>query len=475
MSNSEDPGVFVQISRPEGPLEDHICTKTPEEGLKNSEEGPKKRRRLHPAWAVAAVAFLALVGAAGFRAAPGVLMVPLQQEFGWSTTVLSAAVSINLVLFGLTAPFAAALMERFGVRAVTAVALGMIGAGSALTVLVTQSWQILLTWGLLIGLGTGSMALVFAATIANTWFSKSRGLVIGILTAGSAAGQLVFLPFIAMLAQDPGWRQASLLIAAGALAVVPLVLKFLKNSPADVGALPYGAEEPSGAPSVAAAAPEAAEPRRNAAVRALLVLRSASRNRTFWALAAGFAICGATTNGLIGTHFIPSAHDHGMPETTAAGLLAVVGIFDILGTIASGWLTDRFNPRILLAVYYQFRGIGLLVLPLLLGSSVQPSMIVFVVIYGLDWVATVPPTAAICRQVFGADGSVVFGWVFAAHQLGAAAAALAAGAIRDATGQYTYAWFGAAAMCTIAAVISATIRKDAGRRKPAAVATASVD
>lgn len=442
--------------------------------------GPSRKRRLHPAWMVAAVAFLALVGAAGFRAAPGVLMVPLQQEFGWSTTVLSGAVSINLVLFGLTAPFAAALMERFGIRAVTAVALVLIGAGSALTVLVNQSWQILLTWGLLIGLGTGSMALVFAATIANTWFSKSRGLVIGILTAGSAAGQLVFLPFIAMLAQDPGWRQASLLIAAGALAVVPLVLKFLKNSPADVGALPYGAEAPvaGGEPEPAAAAAShaapaaagAAEPSRNAAVRALQVLRRASRIRTFWALAAGFAICGATTNGLIGTHFIPSAHDHGMPETTAAGLLAVVGIFDILGTIASGWLTDRFNPRILLAVYYQFRGIGLLVLPLLLSATVQPSMIVFVVIYGLDWVATVPPTAAICRQVFGADGSVVFGWVFAAHQLGAAAAALAAGAIRDATGQYTYAWFGAAAMCTIAAIISATIRKDAGKRRSAPVA-----
>ena len=485
MTTPEDPGVFVRISRPEGPSEDDIWTKTQEESKRTSTEGPNKRRRLHPAWAVAAVAFLALVGAAGFRAAPGVLMVPLQQEFGWSTTVLSSAVSINLVLFGLTAPFAAALMERFGIRAVTAVALGLIGAGSALTVLVNQSWQILLTWGLLIGLGTGSMALVFAATIANTWFTKSRGLVIGILTAGSAAGQLVFLPFIAVLAQDPGWRQASLLIAAGALAVVPLVLKFLKNSPADVGALPYGAEEPSGAADESSATAGAAnrsagpagtaEPRRNAAVRALQVLRRASRNRTFWALAAGFAICGATTNGLIGTHFIPSAHDHGMPETTAAGLLAVVGIFDILGTIASGWLTDRFNPRILLAVYYQFRGIGLLVLPLLLGSSVQPSMIVFVVIYGLDWVATVPPTAAICRQVFGADGSVVFGWVFAAHQLGAAAAALAAGAIRDATGHYTYAWFGAAAMCTIAAVISATIRKDAGRRKPAAMAVASVE
>ena len=421
------------------------------------------RRRLHPAWTVAAVAFLALVGAAGFRAAPGVLMVPLQQEFGWSTTVLSAAVSINLVLFGLTAPFAAALMERFGIRAVTATALVLIGMGSALTVLVNQSWQILLTWGLLIGLGTGSMALVFAATIANTWFSRSRGLVIGILTAGSAAGQLVFLPFIAILAQDPGWRQASLLIAAGALAVVPLVLKFLKNSPADVGVLPYGAA-PAGGGAEEQPAAEAGD-RPNAAVRALQVLRRASKVRTFWALAAGFAICGATTNGLIGTHFIPSTHDHGMPETTAAGLLAVVGIFDIVGTIASGWLTDRFNPRVLLAVYYQFRGIGLLVLPLLLNAEVQPSMIVFVVIYGLDWVATVPPTAAICRETFGADGSVVFGWVFAAHQLGAAAAAIAAGALRDATGHYNYAWFGAAAMCTIAAVISATIRRNRSSRE----------
>ncbi|WP_120523224.1 MFS transporter [Arthrobacter celericrescens] len=427
----------------------------------------RKRRRLHPAWFVAAVAFLALVGAAGFRAAPGVLMVPLQAEFGWSTTVLSLAVSINLVLFGLTAPFAAALMERFGIRTVTSIALCLIGLGSALTVFVNQSWQILLTWGLLIGLGTGSMALVFAATIANTWFAKRRGLVIGILTAGSAAGQLVFLPFIAALAQSPGWRGASLLIAAGALAVVPLVLRWLRNSPADVGVRPYGAEEAEAEQPATTAAPGDSP---NAAVRALQVLKRASKVRTFWGLAAGFAICGATTNGLIGTHFIPSAHDHGMPETTAAGLLAVVGIFDIVGTIASGWLTDRFNPKILLAVYYQFRGIGLLVLPLLLGSTVEPSMIVFVVVYGLDWVATVPPTAAICRRVFGADGSVVFGWVFAAHQLGAAAAAVLAGFVRDATGHYTYAWIGAAAMCTVAAVISATIRKDAVHKEASPVA-----
>lgn len=467
-------------------------TGTPPEETRTPTGKAGRRRRLHPAWIVAAVAFLALVGAAGFRAAPGVLMVPLQEEFGWSTTVLSLAVSINLVLFGLTAPFAAALMERFGIRKVTSLALCLIGLGSALTVFVNQSWQILLTWGLLIGLGTGSMALVFAATIANTWFAKSRGLVIGILTAGSAAGQLVFLPFIAALAQNPGWRGASLLIAAGALAVVPLVLRWLRNSPADVGVLPYGAEEAAaaeaaaekpeataadagttaatlGKPAAVVAVPGAGDSP-NAAIRALQVLKRASKVRTFWALAAGFAICGATTNGLIGTHFIPSAHDHGMPETTAAGLLAVVGIFDIVGTIASGWLTDRFNPKVLLAVYYQFRGIGLLVLPLLLGSSVEPSMIIFVVVYGLDWVATVPPTAAICRSVFGADGSVVFGWVFAAHQLGAAVAALLAGFIRDATGHYNYAWLGAAAMCTVAAVISATIRKDAAKKEPVAVA-----
>lgn len=467
-------------------------TGTPPEETRTPTGKTGKRRGLHPAWIVAAVAFLALVGAAGFRAAPGVLMVPLQEEFGWSTTVLSLAVSINLVLFGLTAPFAAALMERFGIRKVTSLALCLIGLGSALTVFVNQSWQILLTWGLLIGLGTGSMALVFAATIANTWFAKSRGLVIGILTAGSAAGQLVFLPFIAALAQNPGWRGASLLIAAGALAVVPLVLRWLRNSPADVGVLPYGADEAAAVEpgNRAERGTKAAEARAtattpdktaavvaspgsgdspNAAIRALQVLKRASKVRTFWALAAGFAICGATTNGLIGTHFIPSAHDHGMPETTAAGLLAVVGIFDIVGTIASGWLTDRFNPKVLLAVYYQFRGIGLLVLPLLLGSSVEPSMIIFVVVYGLDWVATVPPTAAICRSVFGADGSVVFGWVFAAHQLGAAVAALLAGFIRDATGHYNYAWLGAAAMCTVAAVISATIRKDATKKDPVAV------
>jgi MFS family permease len=409
-----------------------------------------RRRRFHPAWIVAAVAFLALVGAAGFRAAPSVLMLPLEEEFGWSRTQLSLAVTVNLLLFGLMAPFAAALMARFGLRRVTSVALLLVASGAALSIFATQPWMLVLTWGVLIGLGTGSMALVFAATVADQWFIKSRGLVVGILTAGSATGQLAFLPFIALLVENAGWRQASLLVAGGALLVVPLVLAFLRNHPVDLGLTPYGAPEGY----------VYERPVRGNAVRvALATLARASRVRTFWALVAGFAICGATTNGLIGTHFIPSAHDHGMPETIAAGLLAVVGIFDIVGTIASGWLTDRINPRILLATYYGGRGLGLLVLPFLLSATVQPPIIIFVVIYGLDWVATVPPTVALCREVFGKDGPIVFGWVFAAHQVGAAIAAVSAGALRDATGEYTLAWFGAAALCLVAAAVSASITR----------------
>jgi predicted MFS family arabinose efflux permease len=325
-----------------------------------------------------------------------------------------------------------------------------VASGAGLSIFATEPWMLVLTWGVLIGVGTGSMALVFAATVADNWFVKSRGLVVGILTAGSATGQLVFLPFIALLVQNQGWRQASLLVAAGALAVVPLVLIFLRNHPVEVGLTPYGA------PADYAYEPR---PRGNAVKAALSTLVRASRVRTFWALVAGFAICGATTNGLIGTHFIPSAADHGMVETTAAGLLAVVGIFDIIGTIASGWLTDRINPRILLAAYYAFRGVGLLVLPFLLSATVQPPIIIFVVIYGLDWVATVPPTVALCREIFGKDGPIVFGWVFASHQVGAAIAATAAGVIRDQTGQYTAAWFGAAGLCMVAAVVSATITR----------------
>ncbi|MDF5755315.1 MFS transporter [Spongiactinospora sp. TRM90649] len=412
----------------------------------------RARRRPHRAWYVALIALVAIIGAAGFRATPGVLIGPLEQEFGWTRGTISMAVSINLVLYGVTAPFAAALMDRFGIRRVVSLALLLVAVGSGLTVLMNASWQLVLCWGVLVGFGTGAMALAFAATVADRWFVRHRGLVVGVLTAGGATGQLIFLPLLAYLAGNEGWRVASLTVSAAALAVVPLVWLLLRDHPQDVGTTALGAP---------ADAPRADPPSGGAARRALRVLGEAARTRSFWMLAGGFAICGASTNGLIQTHFIPAAHDHGMPEQTAAGLLALVGIFDIAGTVLSGWLSDRVDPRILLIAYYLLRGGSLLILPSLFDSTVVPSMLIFIVFYGLDWVATVPPTVALCRAVYGPDGSVVFGWVFASHQVGAGLAAVGAGLTRDIFGEYTFAWYGAGLLCAIAAVMSARIPKRA--------------
>jgi sugar phosphate permease len=415
-----------------------------------------RRRRFHRAWSVAAVACVAIIGAAGFRATPGVLITPLQDEFGWSRATISSAVSVNLVLFGLTAPFAAALMDRFGMRRVVASALALVALGSGLTVFMTASWQLVLCWGVLVGLGTGSMALVFVATVAGRWFVRHRGVVTGVLTAAGATGQLIFLPVLADIVARYGWRAAALTVTGAALVVVPLVVWLLRDNPADIGLTAYGAPAVADAPVPAATGSDAPAP--SAAARALGVLARAARSGTFWLLAGGFAICGASTNGLIATHFIPAAHDHGLPETTAANLLAVVGVFDIVGTVVSGWLTDRIDSRVLLGAYYALRGVSLLILPGLIGAAAQPSMLVFIIFYGLDWVATVPPTIALCRKHFGADGAVVFGWVFASHQIGAAFAATGAGLLRDATGGYSLAFATAGVLCFFAAVMSARIR-----------------
>ena len=411
-------------------------------------------RRVHPAWWAAAATFLALLGAAAFRATPSVMIEPLRAEFGWSIGTISMALSVNLALFGITAPFAAALMERFGVRRVVSIALLMVAAGSGLTVFMTASWQLVLLWGVIVGLGTGSMAMALVATVVGRWFVARRGLVSGILTAASATGQLIFLPTIAHIVQSAGWRTASLTISVCALAVVPVVLLFLRERPADVGALPYG-----GTPA------DVVPPLRTGAARlAVGTLVGATRTRTFWLLAGGFFVCGATTTGLVQQHFMPAAHDHGMPVTTAATLLALVGVFDLVGTIGSGWLTDRFDPRILLGAYYALRGVSLALLVPLFGADLNASVLAFVIFYGLDWVATVPPTLALTREVFGAAAPVVFGWIFASHQLGAACAALAAGIARDALGTYDAAWYGGAALCAVGAALSLSIRRPSAVR-----------
>lgn len=408
-----------------------------------------RRARLHPAWVVAGVTFATLLAAGAFRSVPGTLMQPLSSEFGWSLATISTAVSVNLVLYGLISPFAAALMQRVGVQKVVSVALLLVAAGAGGSVFVQQSWQLVLTWGVLVGVGTGSMAMTLAATVVGRWFVARRGLVTGVLTAAASAGQLVFLPLVAALAGRYGWRVPSLVIAAVALAVVPLVLFALHETPAARGVRAYGA------PVEAVPGPRAAP----APVSALGALSLAVRTRAFWFLAAGFAICGASTNGLIGTHFVSAAHDHGMPATTAASLLALVGVFDVAGTIASGWLTDRVDARFLLLGYYALRGVSLLLLPSVMSPGVEPATWVFVVFYGLDWIATVPPTVALARQHFGVAGPVVFGWVFASHQVGAAVAAFVAGALRDTTGSYDAAFTGAGALCLLAAVLSLLVSR----------------
>jgi sugar phosphate permease len=403
---------------------------------------------IHYAWIVFAVTFITLLAASGTRSTPAILMVPLEGEFGWSRATISLAVSINLVLFGFVGPFAAAMMDRWGIRPVVAGALLLVAAGAALTTLMTLPWQLYLLWGIVVGLGTGTMATVFAATVANRWFVKRRGLVVGLLTAASATGQLIFLPILGWLAQERGWRYVSLTVAICTLAVVPLVLVFLRNRPEDAGLRAYGAKDDD----------PLAPPRGNPVAIAFRGLAVASGNRNFWLLAATFFICGASTNGLIGTHLIPASIDHGMAAVTAASLLAVIGIFDVAGTTISGALTDRVDSRKLLFAYYGLRGLSLLYLPVAFGSP-SFALILFIVFYGLDWVATVPPTVAIASQTFGrASGPIVYGWIFTAHQLGAAVVASAAGVIRTVTGGYELAFIGSGLLCLLAAGLCLLMR-----------------
>lgn len=406
--------------------------------------------RIHRAWLVAGVTFLVLLASAAFRSSMGVMLVPFEEEFGWSRSAMSLAVSVNLVLYGVTAPFAAALMERFGIRQVAVLALALISLGTGLTVVMTSSWQLVILWGVLVGLGVGATALVFGALIANRWFRHRRGLVMGVFGAAWATGQLVFLPLITQTIHSFGWRTASIMIAVLSALLIPLVWWVIRDRPSEIGLKPYGDEGSAGDASSERNTTHSGWAAARSAIDGLVV---GMRTRTFWLLAGTFFVCGWTTNGIISTHFIPAAHDHGMATTAAAGLLAVVGIFDLIGTIGSGWLTDRFDPRLLLGIYYAMRGIALLGLPILLGPDIDPPLLVIMILFGLDWVATVPPTVILCTRFYGPErGPIIFGWVFAAHMVGAAAAAIVTGYIRDAAGDYATAWYLAGALAIAAAL-----------------------
>jgi len=408
-------------------------------------------KKFHPAWTALVVTFLTLMATAGFRSAPSVLIIPLEDAFGWSRSQVSTAIAINVLIYGLVAPFAAALMEKFTVRKVVMSALTFVALSAGATVFISQPWHLWLLWGLCVGVGTGSMALVFAATVANRWFIKHKGLVVGALTAANATGQLIFLPLLSHFAIDFGWKSVSLTIAGASLLVVPLIFFFLKESPTAIGTTPYGA-------------PDDWQPLPKSDLSAYRLaidtIAQARRIKDFRILFFTFFVCGLSTNGLIGTHFIPAAHDHGMAEPVAASLLALVGVFDVVGTLASGYLTDRFDPRKLLFFYYGLRGLSLFLLPSILFSSVHPSTLVFVIFYGLDWVATVPPTLILCRMVLGPGrATIVYGWVFVGHQVGASAAAIGAALLRVQLGDYAVAFYISAAMCIVSALMVLQIAK----------------
>ncbi len=430
---------------------------------------PRMIHRIHRAWWVALVTFLVLLASAAFRSSFGVMVVPLEEDFGWSRAATSIAISVNLIFYGVTAPFAAALMERFGVRLILSIALGLISLGTGMTVLMTDSWQLTLLWGVTVGLGAGATALVAGSLITNRWFASNRGLVLGIIGSAWATGQLIFLPVLSTLIEANGWRAASLSIAIACAALIPAVVLIVRDRPSDIGLRPFGA---TGDVTEEEATRNSEGSGWAAATVALTTLRMASRTRAFWLLAGTFFICGWTTNGIISSHFVPAMHDHGMPATAAAGLLAVVGLFDIIGTIGSGWLTDRFNPRNLLSIYYVLRGIALVSLPVVMGPHVEVSIVAVMVLFGLDWVATVPPTVTLCREAFGIEkGAIVFGWVFAAHMIGAAVAAAASGIARSITGDYLSSWLLAGVLAIIAGVASQSIPRTRGREPGETMAT----
>jgi MFS family permease len=409
------------------------------------------RRNIHYGWVMVGVTFLTALITAGAVGAPGVFIVPLQREFGWTTAEISSALSIRFILFGLMAPFAAALMNRYGLRNVTLSALLIVASALLASLAMTKVWHLLLLWGVVIGIGTGMTALVLGATIAARWFNARRGLVVGILTASVATGQLVFLPLLASVTERMGWRIALSIVCAMLGVAAFAVLMLMRDRPSDVGLRPFGdkgteplpAPPPGNAPILAAA---------------LGTLRDAAQTRTFWILFATFFICGASTNGLIQVHLIPMCLDFGIPQVQAASLLAAMGVFDFFGTIFSGWLSDRYDNRWLLFWYYGLRGLSLLMLPFTDFSFYGLSL--FAMFYGLDWIATVPPTVRLTAQRFGAErANLVFGWVFAGHQIGAAFAAFGAGLSRTVLATYLPAFFFAGALCVVAALIVLAISR----------------
>jgi MFS family permease len=416
------------------------------------------RRQVHYGWAVAIVTFLTMLATAGALGSAGVLIVPLERDFGWSNADVSSALAVRLVLFGLMGPFAAAFMNRFGLRRVVVTALTLIATGLAASLFMTRVWQLILLWGVVVGFGTGMTALVLGATVATRWFVSRRGLVVGMMTASNATGQLVFLPLLASLASTIGWRAAIVFVLTILFVALGLVALVIRNYPADVGLPPYGETRLS-------MPPKQAPGFLTLVASPLAALRDAGGTWVFWVLFLSFFVCGLSTNGLIQTHWITLCGDFGVVPVAAASMLAIIGCFDFVGTIFSGWLSDRYDNRWLLFAFYGLRGLSLIYLPF--SDFNFYALSIFAVVYGLDWVATVPPTVKLTAERFGPEkASLTFGWIFAGHQLGAATAAFGAGATRTELATYLPALYVAGAFCLAAAMLVVSLPR-AGHLRPA--------
>ena len=414
---------------------------------------PAARNRLHYAWIIAAVTFVVVLLTAGVRAAPGILIIPLETEFHWSRATISFAVGVNLLLYGLIGPFAAALMDRFGVRRTMTLALAATAISVALSPAMSEPWQLILLWGVVIGIGCGFIGAYLAAFIAARWFHRRLGVVIGVLTAANAAGQLVFLPTMAALVTYAGWRVMSLTLAASVMLFVPLVAWLMRERPEDLGLAAYGGTRVAGPPPA---------PTGNPITVAVRALTDGARSRDFWLIAGSYFVCGASTNGLIGTHLIPACVDHGLGEIVGAGLLAATGVFAFIGGTLSGWLSDRCDNRYLLFWYYGLRGLSLMYLPFAFDMSFY-GLTLFSVFYGLDWIASVPPTVRLLSLVIGAERiGIMVAWITAGHMAGAALAAYLGGLLRITFGSYLEAFMISGLLCIGAALMVLLI--GAGRR-----------
>lgn len=412
-------------------------------------------KKVHYSWVILAVTFIAIIVAGIIRSSSGVFINPFEMEFDWDRPTISFAFAVCLFLYGFSGPFMAAFVDVFGLKKMMLYSMALLSLGLGLTYVMKSEWQLILIWGVMLGIGSGLFLTVLSTQVANRWFVKRRGLAIGILTAATATGQLILLPVLASLVENYSWRTAIGLVFTLSIVMLLIIALFMKSWPKDKGLTPYGHDEESMEVTTMSDTMK-----RNPFKMAITSLIEGLKVKEFWLLAGSFFICGLSTSGLIGTHFISYCISFGIPLVTAAAMLSFMGIFDLIGTTASGWLSDRYDNRWLLFWYYSLRGLSLVFLPFALSQGSYTWLIIFSIFYGLDWIATVPPTVGLTRQTFGIEKSaMMYGWITAAHQVGAGVAAFSGGIVFKVFGSYMWAFTLAGGFCILASLFVLLIKK----------------